>query len=241
MDLSRRISDSVNRAYEKDDSVKDFIKVDKVYWYPTKSDFTGDNIKVYDLLVRCFDFYCVENLLLLVVEEGMKIYRFDGTLKLIKSLKHHLLIFLIRKEGLREAVKNFFYKILLYLVRDETIRIESHLEGIMLYLEVDEILDIRECQGHVEIVYRNGEVKYYDGRLQGIPPRDEKSKRKMKPNTLVKIQNKSIFIFRDLVRIEFSSGISKKEINTKKIEKVVESERIIFIKTEDSIKAIEFN
>ncbi|KAF9764426.1 hypothetical protein NGRA_0570 [Nosema granulosis] len=267
MELSKKISEAVNRRYEKELVMRDFIKVDKIYWHPTHSDFTGDNIKVYEIKTKCYDFFSVKNLLLILVDEGIKIYRISEKmhLKNIKSIKEHLLIFLVRKEALRQNVKNFFYKILLYLVWDETIRVESHLEGIMLYLNVDEIENIKEYKSCVEIEYKNGEKKLFDNKLkirEGVSKeeiekgvskeeiekgvsKDEIEKgilrRRLVPNTLVKLMNKNIYIFRESIRIEFTSGISKKEIETKKITKAVESERYLFLKNEESIKAIIFD
>ncbi|EOB11951.1 hypothetical protein NBO_619g0003 [Nosema bombycis CQ1] len=219
MDLHKKIRDSMNKTYEC--MFKPHIQSDKAYWHPSTVNFTGDNIKVYDLKIECLDLFCIGNYIMIIREDEIKIFLFtnEKSLKSIKSIRHHFLLFLIKKKALSEGTTNFFCKILIILVQDKTTRVSSHLEGIMLHLNIDEIIDIKEYKDFFEIEYSNGEIRYYNDKLSIIckPQTNNEDNPdhlsfKLRQNTLITLSTKNIYIFKNLIKIEFNSGLSRKKL-----------------------------
>jgi hypothetical protein len=117
----------------------------------------------------------------------------------------------------------------------------------MLHLNIDEIIDIKEYKDYFEIEYSNGEIRYYNDKLSIICKPQTNNEDipdhlsfKLRRNTLITLSTKNIYIFKNLIKIEFNSGLSKKEIEIKKIENVMETENYLFLKNKTGIKVLYF-
>ncbi|KAK6089416.1 hypothetical protein P3W45_001553 [Vairimorpha bombi] len=200
---------------------------DSSYLYtPTVYNFTSPSYKVYNIPVRCDDFYATSKYILINKDNIIKIYTHTKCTKirLYKIIKHHLILFINKK-----CIMNILYKILLNISK------ACKMEDVMKHLRVDDVVKSREVDDGFLITYRDNKKVFYNSRLE-VEERDKISRINLpiKINTLIKTNTRNIQIKKNEILID------EKSIVCKNIKKVVGDREYLFVRNQDCIKAIYF-
>lgn len=178
-----------------------------------KSIFSCNNVDCEELDISGDDFVIWENLLLVMNKSILNIYKINlNDIKMhVKWYKTINISCLNYYKFATNAIKKFFAKILLQLIYIP--RYDAYLEGILIYLDAENIKSIEEYSNGIKITYKTKTV-YYDQYFNII---SDISELKALPNNLIqsdfmiKITKNNVLICR-----EDTNFINKKNIKVKK-------------------------
>ncbi|KAK1347393.1 hypothetical protein CWI38_0926p0010 [Hamiltosporidium tvaerminnensis] len=131
---------------------------------------SGEDIKAFDIFLEGNEITVIDDFISIYNNNIISIYKWDSNIKLskIKVFKTHLLLFYIKSNLLSKNSRIIFYTIILTLIKQKIKRIDSFLEGILLYLDIDNITDMEIIDEKIIIKYKNSISYSYDLYLNRI-------------------------------------------------------------------------
>ena len=195
--------------------------------------FRYSSTNIYKFNIYAQDFVTVDNYLMTFYKGIFYIYKFKSTkkgvfnkkdnieIKLYKTITISALLYYKFNKG---SIRRFFMKILLRIMHIS--RFDCYLEGIMNYLDVENMDNVTEYKNGVKIRYKDGTIKYFDEFLKETTVENlkEAPNNFVQENFLIKVNKDSVLIFRD-----DTNFINKKRINVKKY---ALNRNVLFIITE---------
>lgn len=200
---------------------------------------SGEMIRVFRVSLTGDEFYVISGYLLLYKKDTIRIYVYDDELNFtgVRRINNHLLIFLVKNKAMNRRCRFLFYNILLHLMKNSEKRYDTKLRDIICYMCVDWLVDVEFCGEGVKCLYRNGESRFYNNRLQITSPVGSARKGYESVPTdgihKVRVSKNSIEIthkdkaFRDFLSIE-------------RIKQHVALGNKLFLLTDDSVKILSF-
>ncbi|KAF7684724.1 hypothetical protein TCON_0075 [Astathelohania contejeani] len=208
-------------------------------------DLRGEAISGHEIKLEGEEFMVIKDYLLLKTNDIIRIYKWkeNVTLKLIKTIRSHLLLFLIKTGSINKNVRLVFYRIILVLIRNKIKRVDSFLEGILFYLNIDYLENIEICDKRLICYYMDGSIKTYDGCLNEIENFDKcyKSVPKIDNTEQIVYDNISVIINEKSVEIIHNDKSFYEKFRIEDILQCCYTSKYLFLLTKTSIKVLEFN
>lgn len=214
------------------------LKTQEPFFSLNRYDLSGEKVRVFSIELVGNEFYAIEGYLLLHRGDSIKVYKYDEKFRCtrIKSMDFHLLIFLVKKKAISRRCRLLFYNILLHLVKNNEKKYDMKLKEIMCYMCADWMVDARMGDCMVSCVYRNGESRVYNSKLQLV---DENFLWKKEKST-IECKSQKIKVMKNCVEVSRNDWSFKSVFPVGEIRQYVALENSLFLLTEDSIKVLSF-
>lgn len=193
--------------------------------------------KMFEVALQAESF-CVHNGLLLARRHStISVYSYDSniTLKLIKSFSKSSLVFLERY--LSKDALGLMYKTVLDLVNKNVKieEIERYLSEVMDSLHFDEIKTVEYGSRLISIMYRNGEIKFFNLGLELVDVEQEEEKESIKEDRKIRVKTTE-----DYVLVQFEGiNILKRSIGRVKAVDITEDK--VFLLQDTKLTVISLN
>ncbi|EJW02198.1 hypothetical protein EDEG_03352 [Edhazardia aedis USNM 41457] len=212
---------------------------------------TSETIKAYEINLSGKEIAVSQGQLLIIDHNNtITIYNYDDNLKLkkIRKMRIHLLLFLTKTNSLSTNCKMVFYNILLTLVKQQVQRIDTFLEDIMMYLEVDKLSNMFFHKEYLVCKYKNGSVTVYDNKLAKVNNfigniRSEMDDMCFDKDTNVHnidYERVSLHIKRNTIEINHKEKSFIEVVDVPGMIQCVYIDNLIFMLMEESIKILKF-
>lgn len=228
--------------YKRKVSYNDFKKdKDTKILQQINHDLTGETIKAYNISLAGEEIQVINGHLLIYGEGAISIYRVNEHLQLkkVKVMRTHLLLFLIKSKAIGHECRLIFYNILLTLTEQKVKKIETMLEEILLYLDIDILVNMEYINEHLVCEYRSGVKQVFNNNLlkmEGVSVRGVSTLK----NDELRYEGVVVKICNDKIEVNHLYKSFVEVLSVPGIRQHVACDNLLFLLTEKTIRVLKF-
>lgn len=141
------------------------IKLPDIIYFQPISIKPGPKIRAYELDISGTDISAIPGYIL-IYSDRIEIYRWKDTIKLVKTIDSHLIVFLLKSNSICR-IKNVLFNILLTVYSQDIERFSGVCEDVLLFLKIENVVDMRISNEFLVVDRSDGQF-VYNQRLQRV-------------------------------------------------------------------------